>query len=74
MGVRRTQNIRSRCVNGAMNEEGSFIKNLDFAVIKDGPMMIDSEKIALVDPIEIDSKRVDPERFWFDWVSRNCWT
>ena len=69
MGMRRTQNIRPSCVNGAMNQKSSFIKNFDFAMIKNGPMVIDSEQIALVNSVEIDSEWVDPECFWLDWIS-----
>ena len=69
MSMRRTQNIRPSCVNGAMNQESSFIKNFDFAVIKNGPMVVDSEQIALVDSVEIDSEWVDPECFRLDWIS-----
>ena len=60
MSVGSADNVRSRRVDGAMDQESCFVQNLDPSMVKDVALMIDTEQIAFVDAVEIDAEWVDP--------------
>lgn len=52
-----------------MDQECSLVEHLHLPVIENVTLVIHAEKIALVDTVEIDAERIDPEGIWFDRIS-----
>lgn len=71
MRVCRTQDVRPRCVDGPVDQEGRLVQHFDLAVVQDVALVIDAKQIALVDAVEVDAKRIDPETVLLYGVSNS---
>ena len=69
VSVRRTHDVWTCGVNGTVNDERCFIQDLYSAVVENIAFVIDAKQVALVDAVEVDSKRVDPKCVWLDGIS-----
>lgn len=53
----------------SMNEKRCFVQDFHSPMIKDVAFVIYSEQVALVDEVEVDAERIDPERIGLNGIS-----
>ena len=69
MAMRRTEHIRSRGVDGAMDHKRRRVKQSTGAAVNHGARVVDLDQIRGLDLRECDAERVHPESCGVDGVA-----